>query len=323
MKITEFDGASGTIEQTPATRQVVMGEILTAAPILNFVEFYPYIGSRTDSITKNAKKITTGVGSRAIGDDFVDDADLSPDFADMRLKVVGGKVKMDKAYERSNAGQAGSEYLRLMKEYARGLGRYIQNLVINGNSTATATDFDGARKLCKAGNIYIFDTENGGYLPLGNATAEKKQQQKFVESMEEIIEYADVVVMDIKTRRRLKAIAWDKIERVAYEDVFGRKYNIDYWEDKPIIIAGKAEDDTTRVLPHDETVGTSTDCTSVIGLKFGEKSNFAFATNVGFQVGTPSSSDNLIKSRIEADMGTVLLNDDAIRILTGVRINNS
>lgn len=322
MKLNQFTGQVGKIEQDPSVRALVMQEMGAAAPILGYAEFYPYIGSSMDRPLKS-NSITSGVNSRAIGSEYTP-ITAAPDYAEIVLATLGGKIMTDQAYERQQPGGGASEHLRQIREYARAIGRKFTDLAFNGNKTSVATDFDGFAKLCSIGQTIKFDTENGGEVPFGTTTANQAQQKKLLEYLDKLVSAVQggpsVLAMDSKTLSRLKTVARDFLSVSKIQDALGADQTISAFNSIPIISTGFALDNAATVIGHAEECGTSENTTSIYAIKFGEKMDATFATNVGVQVITKTEG-NFITTRVEFDAGLGVLNPKAIARLSGVIIS--
>ena len=87
-----------------------------------------------------------------------------------------------------------------------------------------------------------------------------------------------------------------------------------------IVNSGFKNDGAGLVIPHNETVGTSTDCTSIYLARFGEKRHVSLATNVGLDVQDMGLIGTKWQSLVEFDVDLVVLHDKAFKRLSGLRI---
>lgn len=320
MLLTQFNGAlPGMPAPDQNIRNLVLAALLQACPILNYAQFYRMTGSAD---TARTKATATGGNVRALNESFTDQT-TEPEFTEVYLRIFGDTIKTDDEFQARGLDLA-SEHARELESFARAMGRDLFNRLIN--DTFSATTFAGIKALSSS-TTTTFDASGDGTVPLGNATAEVKQKQKFIEAIDNLLGSvdggADVVIMDSKTKTRLKAVARDYFGVTTLQDVYGVNQSIESLLDVPIITSGYAKNGTGLVIPHDEVVDMATDrtgCTSIYALKFGEKEDFTLATNVGLRVDGPTKVDNFLKTLVQLSIGTMLVNDKALQRLEGIKI---
>lgn len=308
MKLNEISG-----KDTLTARVVAM--LMTFAPILQFAEFYSMVGN-ADNLRKEAT--ASGGSFRALNSDFASN-EVDPVFASVALKILGDKVSVDKAHER-RGGDIASVRLSELDNFSKKLARQFQNYFVNADS-AVANQFSGLKKIMPAGQK-ITPATNGIQVTLGNTDTAKKQQQVFIEYINQLIESvengAQLLMMDTTTLSRLDSIAREFIK---YDKTnFGTR--IAFFNEIPIILSGY-DKAGAKVIPHTETVGTSTDCTSIYALRFGEKSDLTFATNIGVQVDDLGLVGVHYTHNVDLDLDLALASDKAVARLEGVRIIQS
>jgi hypothetical protein len=300
------------ISKKDVLTQRVVGIMMKFAPILLFAEFYGMVGN-----ADNPRKSATASGGkfRALNDNFSDNK-VDPAFADVALKIFGDRVQVDVAHERRGSDTA-SVRLSELDNFSKNLGKEFQNQLVNGDST-TATNFDGIKKLVPSGQK-ITPATDGIEVPLGNDSTSKKKQQVFLEQLFTLLEKIDggaqLLLMDSKTLSRLNSIAR---EFIRYEMTkFGVR--IGYFNEVPILLSGYSKSGSL-VIPHDETVGASTDCTSIYGMSFGERSDLTIATSTGVSVTDLGKVGAHYEHDVEMDACPALLNDKSLARLEGIRI---
>ncbi len=303
------------ISKKDVLTQRVVSVMTKHAPILMFAEFYQMVGN-ADKPRKSAT--ATGGKFRALDSDFEDNT-VTPQFADVALKIFGDKVQVDVAHER-RGGDIASVRLSELDNFSKNLGKEFQNQLVNGDSS-TPTNFDGIEKLVPSGQK-ITPAANGIEVPMGNDNTSKKAQQIFLEQLFSLLEKIDggaqLLLMDSKTLSRLNSIAREFIRYERDKD-FGVR--IGYFNEVPIVLSGYAKDGSL-VIGHDETVGESNDCTSIYAMRFGERSDLTIATNVGVEVADMGKVGAHYVHNVELDASPGLLNDKALARLEGIRIVN-
>lgn len=293
---------------------LVLDEVLKNSVLLNdHVEFYTGAGNAKRSRKTNDS--TAFGGARSLEEDYTPKS-VSPSYGDAGRKIFGGEVKMDVAYERFGSDIPSEFALRLRKE-AKQLARYINNLIINGNATTNAEEFNGLKALCPTGQRMTAGGANGLQVVMGNDNAAKKAQQEFLETLDAAILANDsankALLMNGKQIARLNSIAREYIQWTI--DSFGRR--IVSYNTTPIVNMDEAG---VNILPQTETVGTSTDCSSLYVAGFEEEDGISFFSNKGgFYVYPMEREGVFYKTSIELIADSILLRDKAIVRLEGLR----
>lgn len=299
------------ISSRDTVTQQVVALMMTKSPVLEFAEFY--------SITGNAdytRKAATASGGkfRALDSDYPDNK-ITPQFENPTLKILGDKVQVDRAHER-RGNDVASVRARELLNFAGYLGLQFTHFFFNGQESAT--EFAGLKEIMPSGQIISSGT-NGLSVPLGNSDTAKSAQQKFLELIDRLIHKvsggAQVLYMNSYVLSRLTTIArefirWEKND-------FGML--IPYFNGVPLRDAGY-DKDGNDVIPQTETVGTSTDCSSIYAVRFGEAADLSIATNVGVEVKDLGLVGVHYTHSVEFDADPALLNDKAIAKLEGIRI---
>lgn len=300
------------ISANDTNSRAVVQRMLENSTILPYAEFFPIVGN-ADYVRKAAT--ATGGVFRALDADYADNQ-ITPAFATPTLKILGGKVQVDRAHERRGADVPTVRGLELMS-FAENLGRQFQNFFING--TGADNQFTGLKLTVPAAQKITAAT-NGHTVTLGNDNAAKLSQQKFIELLNQLIEAvtmgAQLLVMDGLTLSRLTTIATGMM--TVQPNDFGKP--VQYFNGIPVVAAGY-DKDGNRILPHTETVGTGTTCTSVYAMRFGERSNLSVATNIGVEVVDKGLVGVHYEHHVEFDAALALLNDKAVARLEGIIIS--
>ncbi|WP_337872895.1 major capsid protein [Ignavibacterium sp.] len=302
------------IEQISAndtlTQQVVRG-MISRSTVLEFAEFY--------SITGNAdysRKAATASGGqfRALDADYPSNI-VSQTFVNPVLRILGDKIQVDRAHERRGLDIASVRARELMN-FGLNLGKQLQYYFFNG--TGASNQFSGLKLIVPSARKITAAT-NGLSVPLGNDTASKTAQQNFLELINQLIQRVDggaqILYMNSKALSRLTTIAREFIQW--QPNTFGQL--IPYYNGVPIRDAGY-DRTGTLVIPQNETVGTSTDCTSIYAMRFGEGADLSLATNIGVEVKDLGLIGVHYIHSVEFDADLVLLNDLAVGRLEGIRL---
>lgn len=292
--------------------RAVVQRMMENSSILPYAEFFPIVGN-ADYVRKAAT--ASGGVFRALDADYAANQ-ITPAFDTPTLKILGGKVQVDRAHERRGMDVATVRGLELMS-FAENLGRQFQNFFINGDDT-TPEQFDGLKLTVPAGQKITAAT-NGFSVPLGNSDANKTAQQGFLEKLNTLLAKVtmgpQIIIMDGITLSRLTSIAREYIK---YEiNQFGNQ--IAFYNGIPVLDSGY-DKDGTRVIPHTETCGTGTTCTSIYAVRFGERSNLSIATNKGVEVIDKDLVGVHYEHHVELDLDLALLNNLAVARLEGIII---
>lgn len=302
----------------PEMQAVAIAAITSEAPIFSYAQFYEMPGA-TDTALKDSS-ITAG-SSRAINAEYTK-VDSTIDEASVTLRIVGDKVATDRAYvRRYTTTQAANERIRQLETFSRSLGRYLTDQIINGDNTGT--NLHGIKTKATGGQLLAMGT-NGATVPLGNSDTNKTAQQFFLEKLDELISLvpggAQVLFMSRKTISRLTAIAREYITVSNVNDSLGATQVMRTYMDIPILDTRTGKDGTTLVIPNNETKGTSSDCTSIYAVRFGEKTDMSLATNNGLQVYDNGLVGSQYITTLELDVNALYQNDKSIARLEGIRI---
>lgn len=319
MKLKEISKGSGELSQE-ALRNLAVAEFMAACPLANYLEFYSISGN-ADNPRKADSDMTAGA-TRTIGSDYTAKTN-TPSFASVALKIYGDKVATDIAYERRGI-DIGSQRARDLANAARSIGRFFTDKLIN--DTLAAETFSGLKEQTTNLNRYaIFDTANGGQVNPGNNFADVKQQHKFLEfldaNIQDIQGGPDVIICNGTFIARLTSIARAYISILNVQDIYGNNQNITTYNGIPLINAGYASNGSSLVLPFNEEEGSSSDCSSVYLVKFGEAEDVSLATNVGMDVKDMGVQGTSYLTLIEFDVDLVVLNAKAVKRLRGLRLN--
>lgn len=301
-------------------RALAVAEFQAYFPLFNQAEFYTMSGN-ADNPRKEDALIAAGT-SRAIGDDYTAKTN-TPDFAAAVLKIYGDSVKTDIAYERRGVDIASQRVLDL-KNAVKGIARGLMDDVIN--STLSATKIKGLKQYATdLSRKVVFGADaNGESLPAGNASADKTKQAAFMELLEETIAEmggASCIMANSKFIARLKTIARDYISIANVQDLYGQNQTVTTFNGIPIANPGYASNGTGLILPNNETEGTSTSiCSSIYVVKFGEKSDVSYATNTGLDVKDLSLVGNAYQTTVELDIDQVILNEKSFKRIAGIKL---
>lgn len=321
MRLTALSGAvPGQTNQNPELRNLVMANMTAAAPWLAQAEFYTYAGS-ADAPAKNAGAV--GGSKRSLNGTYTGSA-TAPAFGASDLKIYGDEIKTDIAYER-RLQSIGGERRRQLESFGKAVGRTLTDDMINGSGAGTPKAIPGLLTLMPSGQkIILGGGANGDTVTLGNDNTARGKQQQYIEALLELCrrvrDGAGLIFMNYKAMARTFTIAREYVTYQSVQNAIGEPMVLASFNGVPVLDPGYKQDDSTLVLPNTLTCGTSTDCTSIIAVRYGEKQDLTWATNVGVQVADKGIIGTQYVTMVDFDIDQVLLNDRAVAELDGVRI---
>jgi len=173
---------------------------------------------------------------------------------------------------------------------------------INGDTATDAKAFDGIDKLCATEQIVSMGTD-GGTLTL--------------EKLDELIDKVkggkpDMLLMSRRSRRKLNSLA-RAVGGILISDKNQFGQMVEYYDGIPIGINDWISDN--------QTVGTSTDCSTIYALKFGEDGLAGLTSPGGLQIERVGSLETKDATRIRVKwyVALALFNSLKLAKLIGVR----
>lgn len=266
------------------------------SPVLQRMPFIEIIGN---GLTYNREATAATAGFYAVGDTWTED---TPTFAQVTaaLSILGGDADVDHylAGTRHNVQDLEAAVVALK---AKAVQQQFDDTFINGDTGTAADSFDGLDVLCAAGQTVTVGA-NGGTLTL--------------ERMDELIDTVrggkpDMLLMSRRTRRTLTNLARATGLLETDRDEFGRA--MQFYDGVPVGVHDFIADD--------QTVGTSTDCSTVFALQFGEGGVAGLTGPEGLMVERVGSleSKDATRIRVKWYVAIALFNELKLAKLTGVR----
>lgn len=316
-QISNPNGASANEE----LRNLAVAEFMAACPLMQFAQFYQITGN-ADSPRKSTD--ITGGDNRAVGSDYGSPKSGTPGFGSVTLKIYGDKVKTDLAYERRGI-DIGSQRARDLRGFSRSLGRYFMDSFINDETSSTKFDGLKAQIGDLSRSVVLGGGADGFEVPAGNSSTQRAKQTTYIEALDAMIEEVDptVIVADSRTIARTASIAREFVRTENVQDIFGQPQVLTHYRERPLVNAGLKKDRSGPVIGHAETVGETSDCTSLYGIRFGEEIDTTFATNVGIDVRDLGLVGSEYITLVEFDIDLVILDQWSVKRLEGIRITNN
>lgn len=310
---TRSDAGSNTL------RTAFLMKLFQEAPLLSTLQFYKMTGNQ-DSLRKGINK-TDDLDTRAIDSQYTGLKD-SPVWTDaVPLKIVGKEVSTDIANER-RGGDIGSYRTADLEAYARSLSRSLTDKIIN--SDGTGLTIKGLKSLIPSESVISLG-ENGLLLGVDGSAAAKKAATQFFTTFTAAIERinggATAIVCNYLTKAYIHAIFKDSLVTTKVTDGFGNYLDIKSYNNIPIIDAGYKANNAGLIIPQTETVGTSTDCSSIYLYHSEEKVGFTGMTNTGFDVFDKGLIGAQYVTMIDGDMNFNLTDATMVGKISGLRFD--
>src|SRR3990170_4894687 len=224
----------------------VVETIINESPVLQVLPFIEVVGN---GLTYNREATLPTAGFYDVADTWTES---TPTFTQVtaNLKILGGDADVDNflAATRSNIQDLEAAVVQLK---GKAVQQKFDDTFISGDTTSDAKAFDGVDKLCASGQTVSMGV-NGGTLTL--------------EKLDELIDKIkggkpEMLLMSKRSRRKLNALARASggfLE--ADRNEFGQM--IQYYDGIPVGLNDWTADN--------KTVGTSTDCSTIYAVQYGE-----------------------------------------------------
>jgi hypothetical protein len=276
----------------------VIETIIYESLVLQVLPFIEIVGN---GLTYNQENAAPTVAFYDVGDTW---AESTPTFTQQtaNLKILGGDADVDNylAQTRSNIQDLEAAVVQLK---AKAVQQKFDDTFINGDSTVDTKSFDGIDKLCASGQTVSMGT-NGATLTL--------------EKLDELIDKVkagkpDLLLMSRRSRRKLTSLSRGTGSGILETDrnQFGQM--VQFYDGIPIGINDWIADD--------QTVGSSTDCSTIYALQSGEGAVAGLTAPGGLQVERVGSLEtkDATRTRVKWYVSLALFNSLKLAKLTGVR----
>jgi HK97 family phage major capsid protein len=277
--------------------QGVIETIVLDSPILQVMPFIEIAGN---GLTYNRENTNPSASFFSVGDTWVEG---TPTFTQITstLSIVGGDADIDNYLlaTRSNLQDMQAAVIRLR---AKAVQQKFEDTFINGDTAVDAKSFDGIDKLTIGGQIATMGT-NGATLSLAK--------------LDELIDLVkaggpSLLVMSKRTRRTLNNLARTTGSFLQTDrNEFGQM--VQFYDGVPIGVSDYISDA--------KTVGTSTDCSTIYAMQFGEGALAGLTAPGGLQVENIGSLEtkDATRTRVKWYVSMALFNTIKVAKLVGVR----
>jgi len=275
----------------------VIETIVYDSPILQALPFIEIVGN---GLTYNQENEASTAAFYDVGDTW---AESTPTFTQKTatLKILGGDADVDNFLKatRSNIQDLEAAIVQLK---AKAVQQKFEDTFVNGDTSVDTKAFDGIDKLCESSQTLSMG-ENGGTLTL--------------EKLDELIDHIkrgkpDMLLMSRRSRRKLNALSRASGGiLVTDRNLFGQM--VEYYDGIPTGVCDWIADD--------QTVGTSTDCSNIYALQFGEGAVAGLTSPGGLQVERVGSLEtrDASRTRVKWYVSVAAFNSIKLAKLIGVR----
>jgi len=275
----------------------VIETIIKDSPVLQRLPFIEIVGN---GLTYNREATAPSAGFFDVGDTWTES---TPTFTQqtVTLKIMGGDADIDNFLlsTRSNLQDLETAVVQLKAKAVRQL---FEQTFVTGDATANPKSFDGLDKLADPAQVISMGV-NGGSLTL--------------DKLDELIDAVkggkpDLMLMSRRSRRSVNKLARTSGSFLeADRDEFGQM--LQFYDGIGIGVSDYISDA--------QTVGTSTDCSTIYAFQFGEGALAGLTSPGGLlveRVGSLETKD-ATRTRIKWYSSLALFNTLKLARLTGVR----
>ncbi len=275
----------------------VIETIAQESPIIQRLPFVEIVGN---GLTYNRENVSPTAAFFDVGDTWTED---TPTFTQItsNLKVMGGDADIDNFLKSTRSNLQDLE-AAIVQIKARAVRTLFDTTFVNGNATTNPKSFDGIDRLCVAGQTVSMGV-NGATLALAK--------------LDELVDAIkggkpEMLLMSRRTRRSLNVLARASGSFLeADRDEFGQM--LQFYDGIPIGI--------NDFISDAQTVGTSTDCSTIYAMQFGDGGLSGLTAPGGLTVERVGSLETKDATRIRVKWyaSLALFNTVKLAKLTGVR----
>jgi HK97 family phage major capsid protein len=275
----------------------VIETVIQDSPVLQVLPFIEIVGN---GLTYNRENAAATAAFYDVGDSWTES---TPTFTQITatLRILGGDADIDNFLmaTRSNLQDLEAAIVQLK---AKALQQKFEDTFVNGDTSVDAKAFDGIDKLCVSGQTVSMGT-NGATLTLAK--------------LDELVDAVkggkpQLLVMSKRSRRTLNSLARSSGAFLETDrNEFGQM--VQFYDGIPIGVSDYISDA--------KTVGTSTDCSTIYTMQFGEGALAGLTAPGGLtveRVGSLETKD-ATRTRVKWYVSLALFNTLKLARLIGVR----
>ncbi len=274
----------------------VIETIIKDSPVLQLLPFETVLGN---GLTYNQENAAATAAFYDVGDTW---AESTPTFTQLTavLKILGGDADIDNFLRVTRSDLQDLE-TTIVELKAKAVRHKFEETFIAGSVGANPKSFDGIDVLCSSGQTESMGV-NGGTLTL--------------DKLDLLIDKVkggrpDLLLMSKRSHRKLTALARQSTILQTDLNEFGPR--VPFYDGIPIGVSD--------FIPDNQTVGTSTDCSTVYAMQFGTGALAGISSPGGVQVERVGSLETKDASRYRIKWYAAIALFNAVKLgkLTGVR----
>jgi hypothetical protein len=300
------------------TEQRLPGVIsqLSVSNVLNRVPFEPIVGR---AFSYNSEATLPAAAFRAVNAGYTESTGTYTT-ATESLVILGGEYAVDRFLERTSAGTVASLVAAQRDMKARSIAAKFGDTFFNGSTGTDANSFNGLKTRITGGQVLSSGT-NGAAMNTDDAT-----RRAFLDRLDALVALVpgcNALYASRPVLAMLRTVYRNMtIQNYTVDTLTGRPVEVPVWQGIPILDAG-LKADQTAILPQTETVGTSTNTSSIYAVNFSDsldQPGITGLTNGGIQVDPPRELETkpTILGRIEFYCGLAAMGSAPAARLTGV-----
>ena len=276
----------------------VIETIVNESPILQVLPFIEIVGN---GLTYNQENTAPTASFFDVGDAWTES---TPTFTQQtaNLKILGGDADVDNVLKATRSNIQDLEAAVVLLK-AKAVQQKFDDTFINGDTAVDAKSFDGIDKLATSGQTVSMGT-NGATLTL--------------DKLDELIDKVKagkphMLLMSRRSRRKLSSLSRATGSGLLETDrnAFGQM--VQYYDGIPVGVNDWIADD--------KTVGSSTDCSTIYSVQYGEGAIVGLSSPGGLEaerVGSLETKD-ATRTRVKWYVAIAVFNSLKLAKVTGVR----
>jgi hypothetical protein len=309
-----------TLAEAAETQQdprlpAIVGQ-LQVSNVMNRVPFENIVGR---AFSYNSEATLPAAAFRAVNAGYTESTGTFAT-ATENIVILGGEYVVDRFLEQTSAGTIASLVAAQRNMKARSIAAKWGDTFFNGDTAVDANSFNGLKKRLTGAQV-INSGANGAAMNTDAAT-----RTAFLDRLDALVALVpgcDALYATRQVIAMLRTVYRNvTINNYTYDELTGQRVEVPTWQGIPILDAGLRADQTA-ILAQNETVGTSTNTSSIYAVNFSDSLNEAGVvglTNGGLQVDPPRELETkpAILGRIEFYTGLAMLGAQPAARLTGV-----
>ncbi len=236
------------------------------------------------------------------------------------IVILGGEYVVDRFLEQTSAGTVASLVAAQRDMKARSIAAKWGDSFVNGDTAVDANSFNGLKKRLTGGQV-LSSGANGAAMNTDAAT-----RTAFLDRLDALVAQVpgcNALYASRQVIAMLRTVYRNvTINNYTVDTLTGRPVEVPTWQGIPVLDAGLRADQT-QIIAQNETVGTSTNTSSIYAVNFSDSLDtpgVTGLTNGGIQVDPPRELETkpAILGRIEFYTGLALMGAQPAARLTGV-----